>query len=88
MPHAGEFGGLLPDSVFRRAWRTARQEVLPPEDVASPLGGHPAGAAAERAGNSVPVLLATYARCISGQLKDHQRRIEAGGDLADLSRDR
>ncbi|MEV6317042.1 integrase [Streptomyces sp. NPDC051776] len=37
------------------------------------------------AGNGVPVLLATYARCISGQLKDHQRRIEAGGELPALA---
>jgi integrase len=96
---------MLSGSVFRRVWRTARQEVLTPEDAASPLGkrvydlrhtrlttwlnaGIPPAQVAERAGNSVPVLLATYARCISGQLKDHQRRIEAGGDLADLSRDR
>lgn len=101
---SGEFGGMLSGSVFRRAWRTARQEVLPPEDVASPLGkrvydlrhtclttwlnaGIPPAQVAEWAGNSVPVLLATYARCISGQLKDHQRRIEVGGDLPDLSRD-
>ncbi|MFC8260964.1 integrase [Streptomyces sp. NPDC057291] len=40
---------------------------------------------AEWAGNSVPVLLATYARSISGQLKDHQRRIESSGDLPDLT---
>ncbi|MET7718879.1 integrase [Streptomyces sp. NPDC005407] len=38
-----------------------------------------------RAGRSVPVLLATYARCISGQLRDHQTRIEAAGDLPDLT---
>lgn len=100
----GEFGGMLSGSVFRRAWRTARREVLTPEDFASPLGkrvydlrhtclttwlnaGIPPAQVAEWAGNSVPVLLATYARCISGQLKDHQRRIEVGGDLPDLSRD-
>jgi integrase len=41
--------------------------------------GVPPAQVAEWAGNSVPVLLATYARCISGQLKDHQQRIEAGG---------
>ncbi|MET4642436.1 hypothetical protein ABID95_002163 [Streptomyces atratus] len=35
--------------------------------------------------NSVPVLLATYARSISGQLKDHQKRIESSGDLPGLS---
>ncbi|MFK4595864.1 site-specific integrase [Streptomyces pristinaespiralis] len=50
--------------------------------------GIPPAQVAEWAGNSVPVLLATYARCISGQLKDHQRRIEAGGDLPDVSHDR
>jgi integrase len=101
----GEYGGMLSGSVFRRAWRTARLDVLTPEDFASPLGkrvydlrhtcltmwlnaGIPPAQVAEWAGNSVPVLLATYARCISGQLKDHQRRIEAGGDLPDLSQDR
>ncbi|OEJ26832.1 mobile element protein [Streptomyces agglomeratus] len=43
--------------------------------------GVPPAQVAEWAGNSVPVLLATYARCISGQLKDHQKRIEATPDL-------
>jgi hypothetical protein len=41
----------------------------------------PSAQVAEWAGNSVPVLLATYARCISGQLKDLQKRIEATPDL-------
>ncbi|GAA3104643.1 hypothetical protein GCM10017687_15140 [Streptomyces echinatus] len=36
---------------------------------------------AEWAGNSVAVLLATYARCIDGQLPDLKRRLEAAGDL-------
>ncbi|WP_411087554.1 tyrosine-type recombinase/integrase [Streptomyces sp. 061-3] len=98
----GENGGLLSGSVFRRAWRTARKEVLAPEEFASPLGkrvydlrhtclttwlnnGVPPAQVAEWAGNSVPVLLATYARSISGQLKDHQRRIESSGDLPDLT---
>jgi hypothetical protein len=79
--------------------------VLPPQDVASPLGkrvydlrhtcpttrlsaGIPPAQVAEWAGNGVPVLLATYARCISGRLKDHQRRFESGGDLPDVSHDR
>ncbi|WP_405808242.1 tyrosine-type recombinase/integrase [Streptomyces sp. NBC_00210] len=47
--------------------------------------GVPPAQVAEWAGNSVPVLLATYARCISGQLRDHQVRIEAAGDLPDLT---
>ncbi|MFC9931743.1 integrase [Streptomyces sp. NPDC127190] len=38
---------------------------------------------AEWAGNSVAVLLATYARCIDGQLPDLKRRLEAAGDLPD-----
>ncbi|MGK5731476.1 tyrosine-type recombinase/integrase [Streptomyces sp. URMC 124] len=38
--------------------------------------GVPPAQVAEWAGNSVPVLLATYARCITGQLADLQRRIE------------
>ncbi|MFD1919312.1 hypothetical protein [Streptomyces beijiangensis] len=47
--------------------------------------GVPAAQVAEWAGNSVPVLLSTYARCISGQLRDHQKRIEAGGDLPEYT---
>ncbi|WP_257230707.1 hypothetical protein [Streptomyces sp. UH6] len=31
---------------------------------------------ADWAGNSVPVLLSTYARCITGQIAELQRRIE------------
>ncbi|MER5466155.1 site-specific integrase [Streptomyces sp. NPDC002668] len=101
----GENGDILSGSVFRRAWRSARQGVLTLEEFASPLGkrvydlrhtclttwlnfGIPPAQVAEWAGNSVPVLLATYARCISGQLRDHQKRIEAGGDLPDLTEDR
>ncbi|MFI0979434.1 hypothetical protein ACH4SP_20850 [Streptomyces sp. NPDC021093] len=42
----------------------------------------PPAQVAEWAGNSVAVLLSTYARCISGQLPDLKKRIEAaGGDL-------
>ncbi|MFF3454280.1 tyrosine-type recombinase/integrase [Streptomyces sp. NPDC002730] len=90
----GEGGDMLAGSVFRRAWRTAREKVLSDDEAASPLGkrvydlrhtclttwlnnGVPPAQVAEWAGNSVPVLLATYARCISGQLKDLQKRIEA-----------
>jgi integrase len=40
--------------------------------------GVPAAQVAEWAGNSVPVLLATYAKCISGQEEDYKRRIEEG----------
>jgi hypothetical protein len=42
---------------------------------------------AEWAGNSVPVLLATYARCVAGQLPDLKRRLEAAGDLPELPDD-
>ncbi|TJZ55867.1 site-specific integrase [Streptomyces piniterrae] len=42
--------------------------------------GIPPAQVAEWAGNSVPVLLATYARCVSGQLPDLKRRMEAGED--------
>ncbi|MFE1336111.1 hypothetical protein ACFW6K_00330 [Streptomyces sp. NPDC058733] len=31
--------------------------------------------------NSMAVLLATYARCVDGQLPDLKRRLEAAGDL-------
>ncbi|SOE13685.1 Phage integrase family protein [Streptomyces sp. 2323.1] len=45
--------------------------------------GVPAATVAEWAGNSVPVLLATYARCIDGQLDDLKHRIEQAGELSD-----
>ncbi|MBA2950329.1 tyrosine-type recombinase/integrase [Streptomyces himalayensis] len=97
----GERGEMLAGSVIRRAWRSARKEVLTPEEFATPLGkrvydlrhtcltrwlndGIPAAQVAEWAGNSVPVLLAIYARCVSGQLRDLKRRMEAGGDLPEL----
>lgn len=47
--------------------------------------GVPAATVAEWAGNSVPVLLTTYARCIDGQLDDLKRRIEQAGELPDLA---
>ncbi|MGW0854790.1 tyrosine-type recombinase/integrase [Streptomyces sp. NPDC002690] len=43
--------------------------------------GVPPAQVADWAGNSVPVLLATYARCVEGQLPDLKRRLEAAGDL-------
>ncbi len=43
--------------------------------------GIPPAQVAEWAGNSVPVLLATYARCVEGQLPDLKKRLEAAGDL-------
>ncbi|OXZ00125.1 hypothetical protein BEK98_01865 [Streptomyces diastatochromogenes] len=43
--------------------------------------GVPPAQVAEWAGNSVPVLLAIYARCTSGQLRDLKQRIENWGDL-------
>ncbi|SPE49829.1 Site-specific recombinase XerD [Streptomyces netropsis] len=46
--------------------------------------GAPPAQVAEWAGNSVPVLLAIYARCISGQLKDIQKRIEGPQDISHL----
>ncbi len=92
---------MLAGSVIRRAWRTAREEVLTPEEFASPLGkrvydlrhtcltnwlndGTPPAQVAEWAGNSVPVLLSIYARCISGQLGELKQRILARGDLPEL----
>ncbi|PLW72576.1 tyrosine-type recombinase/integrase [Streptomyces sp. SCUT-3] len=47
--------------------------------------GVPPAQVAEWAGNSVAVLLATYARCISGQTEDLQRRIEAAQDISGLA---
>ncbi|MGW7579173.1 hypothetical protein [Streptomyces sp. NPDC054765] len=46
--------------------------------------GVPPAQVAEWAGNRVPVLLATYARCISGQLSDLKKQIDAGGDLPEV----
>ncbi|MFF1563346.1 tyrosine-type recombinase/integrase [Streptomyces sp. NPDC058293] len=99
----GEKGGVLAGSVIRRAWRSARQAVLPPHVFDSPTGkrvydnrhtrltkwlndGIPPAQVAEWAGNSVPVLLATYARCVDGQMEDLKRRLEAAGDLPGLDR--
>ncbi|MFB7373994.1 hypothetical protein ACFC0D_29550 [Streptomyces sp. NPDC056222] len=45
--------------------------------------GVPPADVAEWAGNSVPVLPATYARCINGQLDDLKKRIEQAGELPD-----
>ncbi|WP_420033709.1 tyrosine-type recombinase/integrase [Streptomyces sp. cg28] len=47
--------------------------------------GIPPAQVAYWAGNSVPVLLAFYAGCIEGQLPDLKRRMEAQGDLPELS---
>ncbi|MFD8590600.1 hypothetical protein ACFV1B_13810 [Streptomyces sp. NPDC059637] len=47
--------------------------------------GVPPAQVAEWAGNSVAVLLATYARCISGRTEDLQRRIEAAQDISGLT---
>ncbi|MFD6280856.1 tyrosine-type recombinase/integrase [Streptomyces sp. NPDC060209] len=46
--------------------------------------GIPPAQVAEWAGNSVPVLLAIYARCVSGQLSELKKRMEAGEDLPEL----
>jgi integrase len=43
--------------------------------------GVPAAQVAEWAGNSVPILLAIYARCIAGQTPDLLKRIEGAQDL-------
>ncbi|WP_275464635.1 tyrosine-type recombinase/integrase [Streptomyces noursei] len=85
----GEKGGLLAGSVYRRAWDKARTAVLTEREYSSPLGkqvydlrhaclnhGIPPAQVAEWAGNSVPVLLSTYARCITGQTVEPQQRIE------------
>ncbi|MFE2018392.1 hypothetical protein ACFW9O_10170 [Streptomyces sp. NPDC059499] len=46
--------------------------------------GVPPAQVAEWAGNSVPVLLAVYARCVSRQLSELKKRMEAGEDLPEL----
>ncbi|MCX4591931.1 hypothetical protein OG585_15990 [Streptomyces sp. NBC_01340] len=43
--------------------------------------GIPPAQVAEWAGISVPVLLATCARCVDGQLPDLKKRLETAGDL-------
>ncbi|MEU6322331.1 hypothetical protein [Streptomyces sp. NPDC047009] len=43
--------------------------------------GVPPAQVAEWAGNSVPMLLATYAGCVDGQLSDSKKRLGAAGDL-------
>lgn len=47
--------------------------------------GVPPAQVAERAGNSVPVLLATYARCITGRLAALQERIGGPQRLSPVS---
>ncbi|MGW7065993.1 tyrosine-type recombinase/integrase [Streptomyces sp. NPDC054855] len=49
--------------------------------------GIPPAQVADWAGNSVPVLLATYARCVEGQLPDLKKRLEAAGDLPEVETD-
>ncbi|MER7723302.1 hypothetical protein [Streptomyces sp. NPDC096323] len=46
--------------------------------------GIPPAQVAEWAGNSVPILLAIYARCVSGQLSELKKRMEAGEDIPEL----
>lgn len=46
--------------------------------------GIPPAQVAEWAGNSVPILLAIYARCVSGRLSELKKRMEAGEDLPEL----
>ncbi|MFF9359894.1 site-specific integrase [Streptomyces griseoluteus] len=43
--------------------------------------GIPPAQVADWVGNRVPVLLATYARCVEGQPPDLKRRLEAAADL-------
>ncbi|MFG2880307.1 hypothetical protein ACGFYU_35715 [Streptomyces sp. NPDC048337] len=43
--------------------------------------GVPPAQVAAWAGNSVPVLLSTYARCVTGQLADLQKRVEGPQEL-------
>ncbi|MFI6287667.1 tyrosine-type recombinase/integrase [Streptomyces sp. NPDC051018] len=47
--------------------------------------GIPPAQVAEWAGNSVPVLLAIYARCVVGQLDDYLKRIEGAQDLPEVA---
>ncbi|MFF5971906.1 hypothetical protein ACFY7C_10315 [Streptomyces sp. NPDC012769] len=43
--------------------------------------GVPPATVAERAENGVPVVPATYARCVKGRLDDLKKRIEEAGAL-------
>ncbi|MER5882579.1 site-specific integrase [Streptomyces sp. NPDC001941] len=47
--------------------------------------GIPPAQVAYWAGNSVAVLLSTYANCVEGQLPDLKRRMEAQGDLPEVA---
>lgn len=78
----GRRGGPLPAEEYPTVWRKARKQALTPQQAASPLVARPydlrhagvslalntmpATEAARRAGQSVAVLLAFYAKCIYG----------------------
>jgi len=88
----GERGGILASSVYRDAWQSARKAVMPElvdtplgarvYDLRHTClttwlnSGVPPAQVAAWAGNSVKILLSTYALCISGQERDHMKRIE------------
>jgi integrase len=88
----GERGGILASSVYRDAWQSARKAMLPEladtplgarvYDLRHTClttwlnSGVPPAQVAAWAGNSVKILLSTYALCISGQERDHMKRIE------------
>ncbi len=90
-----ERGGVVASTTYWRVWDEARHIAFSPEQVDSPLAGRPydlrhaalsswlnAGEVAERAGNSVEVLLSRYAKCIDGRQDMANRRI---AELLDVS---
>ncbi|MER5752608.1 site-specific integrase [Streptomyces sp. NPDC002088] len=87
-----ERGGIVGSSTYDRAWHEARELGLPPDLVCSLLAARPydlrhsalstwlnAGVdptVAERAGNSVEVLMTTYAKCLYGRQEIANQRID------------
>ncbi|RPE39687.1 phage integrase family protein [Streptomyces sp. Ag109_O5-1] len=85
-------GGKLHTMVIKKMWYKARKSVLTDDDMAFRKrvydlrhtclttwlnSGIPPAQVAEWAGNSVPVLLRTYAHCIQGQFDHYKKRLEA-----------
>ncbi|MDX3313966.1 hypothetical protein P1S61_33860 [Streptomyces sp. ME08-AFT2] len=83
---ANERVGVVASTTYWRVWDEARHLALTLEQVASPLAARPAARrthnagvdpteVAERAGNSVEVLLSRYAKCLDGRQDVANRRI-------------
>ena len=82
-----EKGSVVPSWTYYRVWQEARLLALPPAVASSPLASRPYDLdvlnadvdpteVAERAGNSVELLLTRYAKCLDGRQDVANRRIE------------